>query len=810
MATKIENLPVAFASEKRFFGVGKTKGSVPKEWNDPKNQMTAAKAFKASTAGNVGVDVCGHGSRSDYLFVDFDHVLNDDGEFVTDDAAKWYNYIADAETYCEKSISGHGIHFLLKPTAGKFKTITNSKDSVIQLSSDDSDVKIELFYKTAARYCLLTGGVFNCAPQTPIVEGDVADEVFQHLLNEITRQHPKSKTTAANQKPRSDGDEDKNFNVVFAKELLKLFATAKHENMAYNQWLAIQSGCKAIGVSYSDVDELFNRHDPSGSYNADANYKRWFGDNPIETEGYGINTLTGLSKTIMGLTDDDLKAIRRRVYREHPNLRKPRSVFTAGDLKNFLLGGTTDVAYALRLEKFLRDKVKWLEDDERWLVWRDGVWRKRSDKKLVVYPAIFKLAARAKKAMKNFDDEGDPLKRKDAWAKIYALEDTKTINPIISALTAYRSIRITADDLDAHPNLLCVKNGVIDLRTGKLYDADPKLLLTQQANVAFDPKADTTEFNNFFASIMPNEETRRGLLRWLGYNLTGDVREERFMIWLGSGGNGKGVLSRTLAALLGDYAAALPRTALVARHFDDGANHTANLMPLVGARFAISEEIAQNVALDGAWLKTLSGGDLLNLAPKYKEFRKVKPTAKLNFSSNYVPKVENIFDDDGMKRRFLIMPFTQSFTGSNCNPRLKTILMDEKNLRGLLRILVAEARAWYLAADAEKCGLIISSEMTTATKENIQANDFLSDALDEFFVRDEKAQVTRRAVIDLLKEKIPQARRYSDRDLTKMMEKRGFEYKKTMTGRVFVGLRFANPSDEFSGENINENDIACP
>lgn len=102
-------------------------------------------------------------------------------------------------------------------------------------------------------------------------------------------------------------------------------------------------------------------------------------------------------------------------------------------------------------------------------------------------------------------------------------------------------------------------------------------------------------------------------------------------------------------------------------------------------------------------------------------------------------KVENVADDDGMKRRLLIMPFTQSFTGSNCNPRLKTILMDEKNMRGLLRILVAEARAWYLAADAKKCGLIISAEMTTATKENIQANDFLSDALDEFFVRDEKA-----------------------------------------------------------------------
>ena len=815
--TKIENLPAAFANEKRFFAVGKTKGSVPKAWNDPQNQMTAAQAFKASTVGNVGVDVCGHGVRPDYLFVDFDNVLDDGGEFVTDDARRWYNYLSMTGTYCEKSVSGHGLHFMFKPTAGKFKTISNSKDCVIQLSSDNSDVKIELFYATAARYCLLTGNMFNCAAKTPIVEGSVADEVFQQLLNEIARQHPaRLATEEPRHNQRSDDEADKNFNFYYAQELLKKLAKAKHEDVTYNQWLAANSASKALGIPYPVVDELFNRHDPSGSYNAEQNEKRWQG---LETEGYGIATLVGLAKKVLGLTKDDVKAIRRKVCREHPELKKKlnahspvddkdASALTAADLKKFLSGGSTDVENALRLEKFLRDKVKWLEDDEYWLTWRGGVWHKRSNSKGVVYPHVFNLATRAKKAMQILGDDND-LGKKKKWAKIYAFEDTRTANRAIAALTACKTIRITADDLDNHPNLLCVKNGVIDLREGKLYDADPNLLLTQQAPVAFDPQADTAAFNNFFADIMPNEETRAGLLRWLGYCLTGDVREEKFMIWLGSGANGKGVLSRAMSALLGDYAATLPRTALATR-FIENTGHTADLMPLVGARFSISEEIAQNATLDGAWLKTLSGGDLLRLSAKFKDFVTVKPTAKINFSSNYIPKIENVADDAGMKRRLLIMPFTQTFTGARCNPQLKLFLLDPKNLRGLLRILVREARAWYTDADADRSGLIISDEMTTATKENIEANDFLSDALDEFFERDVNASALRRAVLDLLKDKIPRARRYSDRDLTKMIEARGFEYDRGENGMRFKGLRFKDPVDELGGKNIDKKDIACP
>ncbi len=41
------------------------------------------------------------------------------------------------------------------------------------------------------------------------------------------------------------------------------------------------------------------------------------------------------------------------------------------------------------------------------------------------------------------------------------------------------------------------------------------------------------------------------LQRLLGYGITGEVTEEIFPIWTGSGRNGKGLLTQTLDQLLG-------------------------------------------------------------------------------------------------------------------------------------------------------------------------------------------------------------------------------------------------------------------
>lgn len=623
-----------------------------------------------------------------------------------------------------------------------------------------------------------------------------------------------------------------------AERMLDVLKTVNHTQIEYTEWLSIQSACKALGVPYSVVD-AFNQCDPT-NYDADANLKRWEG---LDTAGYGIQTIHALAQRF-GYSEYDAK---REWYRLHPELSTrctkhtdaadvttatpkglPAKKFTYRDF----LKGTADQGNAKRLMKFISGAARWLEDVERWLIWRPstefksgGVWRKYSKENSAVSPFAFNFAEfmaeqgevikeeiqelhdRAYEEIIVKDEKTGASSRvlhvKDEAAyKKYdkALETKKIVENIhkdfcktnkvaaaISKFKAIESIRITEKDLDNHPELLNVKNGIIDLETGKLYPADPSKYLTQQCSVDFDPRADFSFVQEFFEQIQPDEMTRAGLLRWLGYCLTGSIREEKFLIWLGkSGANGKGVLSKAVSTLLDAYATSLPRRALIFNKYDTGNSHTAGLNSLPGARFAISEELAQNLVLDSALIKSLTGGDLSPLRPMFKELTKEDLHAKLNMSSNFLPKFENV-DDGGWLRRILVMPFNQTFTGDNANPHLKEQMLLPENQRGLLRLLVEQAIAWY-----REDRLIISTEMQSTRQENLDANDYISDFLSEYTETFEGGKITRKALLEKLRAQCPDARRCNDAELTTAICKRGIEYVKTMHGRAFKGIRFTS------------------
>lgn len=505
----------------------------------------------------------------------------------------------------------------------------------------------------------------------------------------------------------------------------------------------------------------------------------------------GLDVLRDILQKLVDDSATELAAVEEKILQIAP------AIFSE-DERDFYFGGSvTDKDNARRLEKFCGSIVRWLTDSEIWLTWQDTVWQYGSKENHNVLPFAFALSDRLLASAPLVEDATTVKK---AWRIGYMFADQKSYNPAISAFKGIKSIRITSKDLNKHAHLLNTPNGVIDLQTKKIYDAEPSLLLTQQISVAYDEHADLQLIDKFFKDIQPDETTRRALLRWLGYNLSGSVIEELFLIWLGSGANGKGVLSRLMAALLRDYAAALPQGALLLNRNIDGNAHTAALCSLIHTRFAICEELPQNFTLNAALLKTLTGSDLQKFRPMYGNFIEVTPTAKINMSSNFVPKFENV-DDDGWNRRFIVMPFTQTFTGNKADRHLKERLLQPENLRALLRLLVDEAFNWY------RDGLIISDEMKQATKENRDANDFVSDFLSEFCdVGEGKGEMPRAALLDKLRNKCIQSNRFSDRELCKMIEKRGVEYKKTMHGRVFKGIRFLT-DDDFVGEPIDKNDI---
>ena len=454
----------------------------------------------------------------------------------------------------------------------------------------------------------------------------------------------------------------------------------------------------------------------------------------------------------------------------------------------------SDLANARRLEKFCGADVRWLSDDERWLVYGGGVWQRGSDKSSALLPLTAKLYDTLIINAQTNDDykTADNFKRA---GKAFSA---------ISYLRGCDSILIKASDLDNHTELLNVLNGVVDLTDGKLYPHLDKRdsYITQQCRAAYYPDAKSELVTNFFHDIQPDEMTCAGFLRWLGYNITGEVSEEKFMIWQGGGGNGKGVTSKTILYLLGSYAVGLPSTALLRNRKNFDANvATTSLNALDRARFSISEELPLDSELDSALIKNLSGGDDINLRRNYGEYRTIQATAKLNLSGNFLPKLENV-DDLGLRRRMLNMPFTVQFGGSGkpADRDLKKKLLEPSNLNALLALLVREAVAWYRRDDG---GLIISDIMRQATERHLSESDFVADFIDENYIRVANAQVKSKDFLDALRAEYPrETNRYKRADLIRLIcNVGGIEYGVgNGNARVFKGI--GKLGSDFDGEPV--------
>ena len=477
------------------------------------------------------------------------------------------------------------------------------------------------------------------------------------------------------------------------------------------------------------------------------------------------------------------------------------------DTLNFLFSGdASDLDFARRLERVIGDRVRWLIDSERWLIYGGDVWTRASEKNSCVLPLVREVADLMSQHAKSDDD------RKLADR----LKSTRKMTSSLTALKALKTVCITQADLDNHNELLSVLNGVVDLQSGKLYPAAPELLICRQCRAAYDPKAHSELVENFFRDIMPDEETRRGILRWLGYCLTAETLEEKILVWHGRGANGKGVLSTTMLELLGSYGVGLtPRALLKSNRPADANAATASLNGLDGCRFAISEELPADAELDASLVKNLTGGDRINLRGLYGEYRTIINRSKLNISGNYLPRIENVADD-GILRRLLNMPFTIQFGKDRpADFSLKKKMLQDENLRGLLAILVREAFKWYRRDDG---GLIISAQMKAETAEHLSQNNFVADFIADNYVVAPTATVKAKDFIADLKAAYPrECSRFKRADLIKLIERAGnVTYcEDNHHNRIFKGIgKLGNPPAgvdyDFGGEPINSDEVAMP
>ena len=282
-------------------------------------------------------------------------------------------------------------------------------------------------------------------------------------------------------------------------------------------------------------------------------------------------------------------------------------------------------------------------------------------------------------------------------------------NRLRNILDIAQSLEPLADDgknWDTIPYLLCVKNGVVDLRTGILRDGKPEDRITSCTNVNYHSDATSTLWDTTLESIFEgNEKLIAYFHRLVGYSASGTAQEEMFTMLWGEGRNGKGTLIEAIRRALGDYADDLPFSSLEKNARAAIANDMAKLP---GKRFVTASETEGSVRLNEPRLKQLTGRDPVTCRFLHREYFTFSPMFTLFLATNEKPEIRDY--SDGFWERVHLVPYRHQFLDADRDPTVKSRLKeDPEHQEAILAWIVAGCRLW------QQQGLCPPAEVVEAT-----------------------------------------------------------------------------------------------
>ncbi|MEQ9590680.1 MAG: phage/plasmid primase, P4 family [Parvibaculaceae bacterium] len=223
------------------------------------------------------------------------------------------------------------------------------------------------------------------------------------------------------------------------------------------------------------------------------------------------------------------------------------------------------------------------------------------------------------------------------------------------------------------------KDGSFELRP---HSPDSNLLSCLQ--FAYDPVATCPKFESALDDIFANAEDSQGIIRHLmemvGYALQPFRDIACFVVFTGTGANGKTSLLKTLEHLV-------PKEAVLSQSVKRFMSDNFAEASLKGKLLLIDDDIAERLLLDDALIKRISESKQITARGAY---RKDKETFTSNvlpiLAGNSLPRTNDV--SNGMLRRAHIFPFDREFSKAEQKPKLFQDIW-ENELPGILNLALA-------------------------------------------------------------------------------------------------------------------------
>jgi len=157
------------------------------------------------------------------------------------------------------------------------------------------------------------------------------------------------------------------------------------------------------------------------------------------------------------------------------------------------------------------------------------------------------------------------------------------------------------------------------------------------------------------------------LQEWFGYCLTPDTHRQKFMLFEGAAGSGKGTIKEVLVRLLAERNCSFIRLEMFGDKFQ--------MHGTVGKLVNVIDETDKIERMHEGILKTYVGEGFFYFDVKHKAGFRARPSARvLILSNDHLPVKDR---SDGIFRRMLLLPFHKSFTDRENSDLLETMLVPE-------------------------------------------------------------------------------------------------------------------------------------
>lgn len=211
------------------------------------------------------------------------------------------------------------------------------------------------------------------------------------------------------------------------------------------------------------------------------------------------------------------------------------------------------------------------------------------------------------------------------WTKLFSeLRNPRATERLAEVFSIFSRMPTThRGGFDSFNTLIAFNNAVYDSNTNEVRGGSQNDYISRKLSADYvapeDLNADHVAFvEDFMAKIHPDEAKREYFLNSCSNMFSGNNPWKQYMIWTGTGHNGKSVCVNLFEKMFDKLLWKLNKSVLLMGKYGAGGGPTPDMVRLAGARCAITDEIGPGEVLNSGTIKLLSGNDSFTCRDLYK------------------------------------------------------------------------------------------------------------------------------------------------------------------------------------------------